>query len=631
LPPDVIVPKLCVTTLKDGCYTLSFVPKGTPVFGTRFRGTMRVDKVGSRVRFSGDLYRWRLLDDIVIAQPGRIQPAALERAAHDLDVAADTGGTIPIHRRSRYHSYLEGTSAQLVSFRRPGQECTFTLDLNEWVYNHPATGFSGSFDTTPTRAVRFVMRKTSDPNVYTGEAFAGTTSLGSVSLRWVSKSFRRAELRVHTLQGAVAPPANVAGSTFSSIFADAGYDLTVIDGGQIPLPAALAGTNINACWSELNLHTLMSSVPGYDPAILDKTWRIELVSVPAALNCGRGVMFDSALGADPNAIAREGSATFSHDGYPAGETPHYDTAAGQQQRNVPRAFLRSATHEVGHAFNQIHQGFEGGNDNSIMTPTPGVAAVLGAAGTFPDGIDLRFNATVKGHLRHLPDPAVRPGAMDFFGSAVSAPQAADVAWPDDARLTLTLSSPQVALGEPVRVSYALSNAGEFALTAPDRLNTESLTVRISVTDPTGRVTFMRPPAIDSCPTLLLEELPPGASVDGDADVFWGRDGFAFEMPGRHIVEAIALWYVGGVPVAASDSQPVFVTYPTTTTDNDVAATMLDPVVGLAVATGDAETVGAAVAGIGRRPRTATDGEGEGADAGEHPAIVALRERGLLAE
>ena len=90
---------------------------------------------------------------------------------------------------------------------------------------------------------------------------------------------------------------------------------------------------------------------------------------------------------------------------------------------MPRAFLRSAAHEVGHAFNQIHQGFENGNDNSIMTPTPSVANVLGIAGTFPDDINLGFNATVQRHLRHLPDPAVRPGAMEFFGSAVSAPEA----------------------------------------------------------------------------------------------------------------------------------------------------------------------------------------------------------------
>ena len=427
----------------------------------------------------------------------------------------------------------------------------------------------------------------------------------------------------------MAPPANVAGSTFASIFADAGYDLTVIDGGQIPLPAALAGTNIGACWSTQKLHTLMSSVPGYNPAVLDTTWRIELVAVPAAMGCSRGVMFDSALGSDPNAVPREGSATFSHDGYPAADTPHYDTAAGQQQRNVARAYLRSATHEVGHAFNQIHQGFEAGNDNSIMTPTPSVATVLGTAGTFPDGIDLRFNATVKGHLRHLPDPAVRPGAMDFFGSAVSAPQAADVAWPDAARLTVTLSSSQAALGEPLRLSYTLENEGQFPLTAPDRLDTETLTLRISVTDPTGRVTFMRPAAIDSCPNLLLEELAPGARVDGDTDLFWGRNGFAFEMPGRHVVEAIALWYVGGVPVAASDSKPVFVAYPTSAIDNDVAAAMLDPAVGLAVATGDAETVTAAVEGIGRGPRPRTV-DADSADAGAHPAIVALRERGLLA-
>ena len=49
-------------------------------------------------------------------------------------------------------------------------------------------------------------------------------------------------------------------------------------------------------------------------------------------------------------------------------------------------------------------------------------AVLGAAGTFPDGIILAFNDRVRRHLRHYPDPAVRPGAMAFFGSAVSAPE-----------------------------------------------------------------------------------------------------------------------------------------------------------------------------------------------------------------
>src|SRR5690348_2456402 len=219
----------------------------------------------------------------------------------------------------------------------------------------------------------------------------------------------------------------------------------------------------------------MSSVPTYNPAALDSVWNVHLLAVPAQLGCSRGVMFDSSLGADPNGIPREGSGTFSDDGYPAAEVPDgqggsfYDTAANQMQRNVPRAFLRSATHEVGHAFNQIHQNFELGVDNSIMTPTPSVAIVLGTAGVFPDQINLAFNDQVKGHLRHLPDPAVRPGAMDFFGSAVSAPQAADVAWPDMLELVVTSSSGRVALGEPVTLTWTLTNRAPVAVLVPDEL------------------------------------------------------------------------------------------------------------------------------------------------------------------
>src|SRR4029078_9325938 len=106
--------------------------------------------------------------------------------------------------------------------------------------------------------------------------------------------------------------------------------------------------------------------------------------------------------------------------------------------------------EIGHAFNQIHQGFEAGEDNSIMTPTPSVAQVLGSTGTFPDHINLASNATVRAHLRHLPDPAVRPGGMAFFGAAVSAPQAADVAW---------RSAPPGAGGR-AQIRVALSEGGE---------------------------------------------------------------------------------------------------------------------------------------------------------------------------
>src|SRR5207249_11065088 len=117
------------------------------------------------------------------------------------------------------------------------------------------------------------------------------------------------------------------------------------------------------------------------------------------------------------------------DGYPSSDSLNFGAAANQQQRNVPRAFLRSVCHELGHGFNQIHQEQEGGADNSIMTTTPSVADALGGPftgepGVFPTEIALRFNDHVRHHLVHFPDIVVRPGGMTFgTGHSSTVPQA----------------------------------------------------------------------------------------------------------------------------------------------------------------------------------------------------------------
>ena len=67
LPDKAFLPRLCITRLREGCYTLGFTPKNTPIFGTRFRGTLRVERLGAiNIRFSGDFYTHRLFDDLVI-------------------------------------------------------------------------------------------------------------------------------------------------------------------------------------------------------------------------------------------------------------------------------------------------------------------------------------------------------------------------------------------------------------------------------------------------------------------------------------------------------------------------------------------------------------------------------------
>jgi hypothetical protein len=90
------------------------------------------------------------------------------------------------------------------------------------------------------------------------------------------------------------------------------------------------------------------------------------------------------------------------------------------------------------------------------------------------------------------------------------------------------------------------------------------------------------------------------------------------MPGRHIVEVIVLWELAGVPVAVSGEHDVFVSYPTSNEENEVAALLLDPDVGKAVAFGDLAPFERAAQRI-RRARAA---------AGTHPANEAFNRLGL---
>jgi hypothetical protein len=91
------------------------------------------------------------------------------------------------------------------------------------------------------------------------------------------------------------------------------------------------------------------------------------------------------------------------------------------------------------------------------------------------------------------------------------------------------------------------------------------------------------------------------------------------MPGRHLVGAIALWEVAGVPVATSAERHVWVGHPVTSEDNEVAALLLHPEVGAAVAAGDLSGFEQAEERIKKVP----------AKAAEHPALTALADIGLL--
>jgi hypothetical protein len=294
---------------------------------------------------------------------------------------------------------------------------------------------------------------------------------------------------------------------------------------------------------------------------------------------------------DTIAVPREGVASFCDDGYGANESGNFGTASNQKQRNVPRAFLRSATHETGHGFNQIHQEQEGGADNSIMTTTPSVANVLGGPttgepGVFPDNINLAFNEHVRHHLVHFPDIAVRPGGMTFgSGHSSTLPQADRTYFSaTELELVLDVESSRIELGEPLQLSWTLTNRSEEALPVPNDLSIEAQHTFIDVTDDNG-VTRNVPSYVIRTDQTSMMALEPGESITERTRVFWGSNGFAFEKPGHFAVEVRIIWSIAGIPVGVKAAKHVWVNFPQTQLDNDAAAELLHPEVGKYVALG----------------------------------------------
>ena len=584
--------------LKQGCWQMEFTPRSKlyPVYSfpfTTYKGTLRVERNGFAHTLSGDLYKFRQylfeLEKLGIASKTvyKWQNSVFKPEYAEFERFVPVKKKCPVYPRNKYHSYLEATDILYTTITR-SEKCRFTLNFDQWYYTHPASGFDGDFAATADRSIRMEIDEVNS-TYFTGTVYQNTTALGSVKLWWRSKYFRKANLEIFTLNGAEHPPTTVPdgnGGTesFETIFETAGWNLSVTrNTTKIALPASLAGTSIDACWDWDDLHDLMVSTPGYDNTLVDKKWRVFLLSVPATLGCSRGVVFDQTTG-DTNDIDREGSATFSHDGFNVGSSSNYGAAEDELMKDWPRGYLRSAAHEVGHAFNQYHQA----SQNSIMCPTPGVADALDASGdTFPDDIELAFNDTVRHKLIHQPDPAIRPGAMDW-ATALNVPEADDINFydSDDLELKVKTNKGNVSIGEPIEVSWTLTNKMASAVTIAGSISPDQHTTRVSVTSPDGSIRYMRLPLEAHDSSHRPQLLAPGKSESSGTMLFWSRRGFAFEQPGRHQINVILLWEDSGIFFAVESSTDVWVNYPVTERDNEIAALMMNDNVGRFILTGN---------------------------------------------
>ncbi|MEO6713058.1 MAG: hypothetical protein ABIM89_06475, partial [Mycobacteriales bacterium] len=566
-------------------------------------------KDGGPTTASGDLYRYAsrfgevvtgTLEPVSTLASGRLSGLAAARAS-GLVAGRFRRPTIPIHPISRYHSYLKVTGLRLWSLVAPGGTCTATITAEQYLYTQPPAGsFNGTFSPPPgAQTVRFSIHQVAGAALF-GPHFEGTyfvngVAAGSVYLQWVSKYFRKCTVEIDTLTGAVAPqpvpahPSSLAAAEgkanedFRTMLASAGWDARIeYDETALPVPA---GVTANACWSSANLHALMQGVRK-PTTNLDAEWRLHCVVVPATMGCSRGIMYDTIQ------VPREGVASFSDDGYPTSNSANFGTAANQTQRNTPRAFMRSCSHEIVHGFNQIHQEQENGADNSIMTTTPSVADVLGGTasgdpGVFPDDISLEVNDHVRHHLIHMPDICVRPGGMTFGSGhgGTFVPQADRYTFAiDELMVTVKVEHGDVAIGEPVLLLYELTNTGTETIPVPADIAVEATYTTITVIDPRGRSKEM-PPYVIRCESAGLTELSPGASLKAETRVFWSTEGFAFTRPGTHVIDVAVMWTTDGVPCLVRGQASVAVSTPTSTGDDEAATTLLHPEVGKFVALG----------------------------------------------
>src|SRR5262249_23920597 len=145
-------------------------------------------------------------------------------------------------------------------------------------------------------------------------------------------------------------------------------------------------------------------------------------------------------------------------------------------------------------------------------------------------------------------------------------------------LTVACAADRVALGQPVDLSWTLTNRSGMPLLVPNDVSLEALFASVTITDGDGNAKPMRP-FIIRCDNAKIDVLEPGQAVSATSRVFWSSAGFAFERPGRYRLSVAITWSAQGVPVGVEQSADVFIEYPITDADNLAASLVMHAEVG----------------------------------------------------
>ena len=536
-----------------GCYLLNYKPVNAPFYLT-YDGTLRVEDSAGGRSASGDLY----------SRPYSFVPHFPLPGFPVLGSPPNPAGGIPIFATKRYRYYLRVTSI-LEGFTVSG---SFTLGLDMRRYTPPASG-TGAGTWTTEAPVTAQMFWTTAPAGYPspsqylkGEVKnAAGTVMGSLTMGWVSKYLRRATVEIDTVAGSESPLNNGAGVSWTSAFAEVGWEITVTDSDHNVVQPS------GASWSDAEMHAAM--LARRSVSSLDKEWRYHVLAVKNIDSTPRGIMYDSGA-TDSNKVSREGIGISTHWMIP--NTAEWGLSAGQRFGAAKKPFFRTAIHEIGHAMGLYHNTV----DLGFMNTTDVIAASATSANPFPNNIKWSFAGNDQRSLRHYPDIYVRPGGTAFGSASPSSPPLSPLdSEVEAAGLTLTVTPLLTALpiGAPARVHLKLTNESGFTMTLPADLSLKSGVVSGKVIDSAGNVRTFKP--------LILfvddhdhADVEPGGSIESDLTLLRGAEGSLFPAPGFYQIMVDVALEGDGYTQFVSGSGNIMVTAATTESHANAALKVL---------------------------------------------------------
>ena len=344
--------------------------------------------------------------------------------------------------------------------------------------------------------------------------------------------------------------------TYRDAFADAGIEIV-----RTREPGIVESRGVS--WSDAELHAAMEQ---HFTAFADiPQWAVWLLHANLHDNDGAGRGYLGGLMFDRRGRQRQGCALF-YGGLRA--TP----------AELPRLQLFTCVHELAHTFNLLHS-FEKSRAVPPVPSRPRAASWLAYPDSYPDGQDafwerfaFEFDPPEIEHLRHaMRDDVIMGGNPLLAGAAFEqdAEEAAARSEDPGVRLDITCA-PIVPYGVPVAVDLALTGTTPEGRLVPSCLGPRVGNVEISIRGP-GRDAFVFEPLLRHCrlddAKLLRVGDPP---IRDSAFVHYGKDGFAFERPGRYALRA-SLTLPGDGSFVLSEVKYLDVPPPITRTDRAVAA------------------------------------------------------------